>query len=86
MGLVSFLLTLPVSGPLAPVRGVIWFGELIQDQVDQELHDPASVRRELEEAAEARAAGEITAEEEAAVERDALDRVTRPAGGEPTRR
>jgi len=43
MGLLSFIVTLP----LAPVRGVISLAELIQRQVEEELHNPASARRAL---------------------------------------
>jgi hypothetical protein len=53
-----------VLSPLAPVRGVIWLGEVIQRQVEQQLHDPANTRRQLEALQEARERGEITAEEE----------------------
>ncbi|MDV6266610.1 gas vesicle protein GvpG [Rhodococcus globerulus] len=69
MGLLSFIVTLP----LAPVRGVISLAELIQQQVEDELHDPASARRALEELEEARAAGEITAEEEQQAQQVILD-------------
>ncbi|MBK1788272.1 gas vesicle protein GvpG [Prauserella cavernicola] len=72
MGLLSFITGLP----LAPVRGVISLGKVVQEQVESELYDPASVRRELEAAEEARAAGEITAEEEARIQQAALDRMT----------
>jgi hypothetical protein len=74
MGLVGFIVGLP----LAPVRGVIALGRLIQERVDTELHDPASLRRTLEEAEEARDAGEITAEEEAETQRRVLDRAVQP--------
>lgn len=77
MGLLSFTFGLP----LAPVRGVIWIGELIQQQVEQELHDPVAARRELEEAEEAAARGELSTEEAAAVQRRVLHRMTRPAAG-----
>jgi hypothetical protein len=50
--------------PLAPVRGVVSLGELIQRQVNQELNDPARTRRQLEEIEEARMRGEMSAEEE----------------------
>jgi phosphate uptake regulator len=77
------LMTFVVSLPLAPVRGVIALGRLVQEQVEQELHAPSSVRRDLEAAAEAREAGEITADEEAAVQRRALERVAEPTTAEP---
>jgi len=72
MGLLSFIVTLP----LAPVRGVISLAELIQRQVEEELHDPASARRALEELEEARERGEISAEEEEQAQQEILDRMT----------
>jgi L-fucose isomerase-like protein len=53
-----------VTWPLAPVRGVVSLGELIQRQVNQELNDPARTRRQLEDLEEARRRGEITPEQE----------------------
>ncbi|MEU8384419.1 gas vesicle protein GvpG [Streptosporangium sp. NPDC048865] len=52
--------------PFAPLRGLVRLAELIQEQAEQELRGSAAVRRRLEELAEARAAGEISEEEEAA--------------------
>ncbi|PQP17114.1 gas vesicle protein GvpG [Rhodococcus opacus] len=72
MGLLSFIATLP----LAPVRGVISLAELIQRQVEEEVHNPASARRALEELEDARAAGEISAEEEEEAQQAILDRMT----------
>ncbi|MCJ0902587.1 gas vesicle protein GvpG [Rhodococcus sp. ARC_M6] len=72
MGLLSFIATLP----LAPVRGVISLAELIQRQVEDELHNPASARRALEELEDARATGEISAEEEEQAQQAILDRMT----------
>jgi Gas vesicle protein G len=60
VGLFSSLFT----WPLAPVRGVVALGELIQHQVDRELNDPARTRRALEELEEARRRGDVSAEEE----------------------
>ena len=71
MGLL-FLLGLP----LAPVRGVIKLGELVQRQVEEQLHDPAVVRRELEEIDRRRAEGELSPEEEAEAQRQILERRT----------
>ncbi|UYP18969.1 gas vesicle protein GvpG [Rhodococcus sp. Z13] len=71
MGLVSSLLTLP----LAPVKGVLWLGQVIQEQVEQQLHDPATIRRELEEIDEAARAGRITPEEKQAAEQAVLNRM-----------
>jgi hypothetical protein len=77
MGVLSFIVTLP----LAPVRGVISLAEVIQRQVEEELHNPASARRALEELEQARAAGEISAEEEEHAQQVILDRMT---GAGPT--
>ena len=60
MGLFSAI----ILSPLAPVRGLISLGELVQRQVEQELHNPARTRRQLEELEEARRRGEISPEEE----------------------
>lgn len=49
--------------PLMPLRGVITLAELIADEAERELHDPARVRRELEDAESKRAAGEISDED-----------------------
>jgi hypothetical protein len=53
-----------VTWPLAPVRGVIALGELIQRRVNEEAHDPARTRRLLEDLEDARKRGEITPEQE----------------------
>nr|WP_221762436.1 MULTISPECIES: gas vesicle protein GvpG [Nonomuraea] len=47
-----------------PIYAVVKLGELMRDQVERELHDPAVVRRRLEEVEQARADGRISAEEE----------------------
>ncbi|RSD11684.1 gas vesicle protein GvpG [Amycolatopsis eburnea] len=82
MGVVGAILGLP----LAPVRGVLAVAELIRRQVDAELYHPASVRRELEAVDEARAAGEISPEEEAETQQRVLDRLTASAPRSPERR
>lgn len=79
MGLISFIATLP----LAPMRGVIALAEVIQRQVEEELHNPASIRRDLEELEEARARGEISAEEEAQAQQEILHRLTAPPQEQP---
>ncbi|MFF3485375.1 gas vesicle protein GvpG [Streptomyces sp. NPDC002701] len=43
MGLITGLLTLP----LAPVRGVVWVAEKLNDAAERELHDPAVLRTQL---------------------------------------
>lgn len=79
MGLVSTIVGLP----LAPVRGVIALGRVIQRRVEQEQKHPAMARRELEAAEEAREAGEITPGEEAEIQEHVVERVTEPKPVEP---
>ena len=43
MGLFTGLVTLP----LAPVRGVVWIAEQVMEEMERELHDEDSIRREL---------------------------------------
>jgi hypothetical protein len=59
MGLLSGLVTLP----FAPVRGVFWLAELIQEQAEHEYYDPASIRNQIEALDQAYAAGEISQED-----------------------
>ncbi len=73
------LLTLPFRLPVMPLRGVLWLGETLRDQAERELHDPAAVRRALEEAeAEARA-GNLSADELSRLQEDATARMIGPA-------
>ena len=71
---------------LMPVRAVVALAELVQRRVDEELRHPAAARRELEAAEEAHRAGEISAEEQAEVQRRVLDRMTTPDTGTSGRR
>ncbi|MGV9818581.1 gas vesicle protein GvpG [Nocardia xishanensis] len=77
MGLISAIVTLP----LAPVRGVIWLGQIIQDEVERQMNDPATIRRELEAIDEAAAAGQLSEEERVQAQQAVLDRMMRPGGG-----
>jgi cytochrome c-type biogenesis protein CcmH/NrfG len=82
------VLTLLFRLPLVPLQGVIRIGELVRDEVDQQLRDPALVRRQLEETSEARASGEISAEDAAKAEAEAVARLVpsaRPAAGSSAR-
>ncbi|MGW4644804.1 gas vesicle protein GvpG [Sphaerisporangium sp. NPDC004334] len=71
MGLVKLLF----GWPLAPVEALIRLGELIEEQVEHQLRDPAAVRRQLEEVEEARAAGLISEEESARATEEILQRM-----------
>jgi Gas vesicle protein G len=70
-------LTLLFRLPFVPVRGVIAIGEIIREQAEREMHDPANVRRQLEEAEEARASGEISDQDLARIEGKATGRLLR---------
>lgn len=79
MGLLTGILTLP----LAPVRGVVALGKIIQEQVEQELHSPAAIRARLEEIEDRHQRGLISDEEARRAEEAVLDDIqrTRAAGG-----
>jgi uncharacterized membrane protein len=62
------LLTLLFRLPFLPVQGVIKLGELIQEEAERQLRDPARIRRELEDAERRHQAGEITDEEFAQIQ------------------
>ena len=76
MGLFTLLFRLP----LMPLRGFIRLGEMLHEQAEQELHDPASVRRQLEEAHQAQVSGEISAEDAAQVQGQAVGRLLSSPG------
>jgi hypothetical protein len=61
--------------PLMALRGVVQLGEVLHEHAEQQLHDPASVRRQLEQAEQAHAAGQISAEDLARVQAQAVDRL-----------
>jgi len=73
MGLFSAVFGLP----LAPVRGVVWTGEVIRRQVEEETTSPAAMRRDLEAIEEGRRSGRISEDEAARAEDEVLHRVTR---------
>jgi hypothetical protein len=79
MGIVSGLLGLP----LAPVRGVVWLAQQIQEQAEEQYYDPARIRAQLEQVDEARRSGELSEEECAEIENELLQRLMtrRPGQG-----
>jgi hypothetical protein len=79
------LLTLPFRLPLLPLQAVIRLGELIGEEAERQLHDPARVRRELEEAQRRWAAGEISDEELAQIENEAASSLFTATTRAPTR-
>lgn len=72
------LLTLPFKLPFLPVSGVIAVAQILYDEAELQQHDPASVRRQLEEAEEAHRSGHLSARELADAEADAVRRVIQP--------
>ncbi|MDL5156966.1 gas vesicle protein GvpG [Actinomycetospora termitidis] len=79
MGLFTELLLLP----LAPVRGVVWVAERIEEQVDHRLNDPGVIRAQIDDLDNAFERGEITEEERDAQQDVLLARLTgrEPGGG-----
>ncbi|SHL10717.1 Gas vesicle protein G [Pseudonocardia thermophila] len=71
MGLVTGLLGLP----LAPVRGVLWLAQQIQEQAEEQFYDPGRIRAELEAVDEARRCGALSEEEAAAREDELIARL-----------
>ncbi|MEU4076955.1 gas vesicle protein [Streptomyces venezuelae] len=71
MGLVTFLLTLPV----APVRGVTWVAQRVLDEAEEQYYDPAPVWRELRELESRLVRGEIDEETFEHREDELLDRL-----------
>jgi hypothetical protein len=69
------LFTLLFRLPLAPLRGFIRLGEILHEQAERELRDPASVRRQLEEAEQARLSGEMSDAEFGRVQGQAVGRL-----------
>jgi hypothetical protein len=66
--------------PLMALRGVVQLGEVLHDHAEQQLRDPASVRRQLEQAEQAHAAGETSEEDLARVQAEAVDRLLSSPG------
>jgi hypothetical protein len=59
VGLITGLLTVP----LAPVRGLGWLAEQVQEQADREYEQRMGLQARLAAIEQARAAGEISTEE-----------------------
>jgi hypothetical protein len=71
MGLITGLLTLP----LAPVHGVVWVAEKLNDAAERELHDPAVLRAQLAVLNQELEAGDISLAEFEQQEERLLDRL-----------
>lgn len=71
MGLLTGLLTLP----LAPLWGVWWLAERVQEQAECVYYDPVSVRAQIAELDRALAAGEISEAECAQAQEELIGRL-----------
>lgn len=71
MGLMSNLLLLP----LAPVRGVVWVAEQIQDEAERQWYDPATIHAALDDLDARREAGLISEDEADRVEEELVQRL-----------
>ncbi|MDR3033106.1 MAG: gas vesicle protein GvpG [Kitasatospora sp.] len=78
------LLTLLFRLPLLPLRGFVQLGEVLHEQAERELRDPASVRRQLEEAEQARESGEASDRDVAHIQGQAVDRLLSPSANTST--
>ncbi|MFB9238424.1 gas vesicle protein GvpG [Plantactinospora siamensis] len=76
MDILTALLTLPY----APVRGLTSVVKTLHRQAEEQLYDPANVRRELEGLDAALAAGDLSAEDHALAQQQVLDRLIAPGG------
>ena len=71
MGLITGLLTLPI----APVRGVMWVAEKLNDAAERELHDPGVLRAQLALLNREFEDGDISLEEFEREEEELLERL-----------
>jgi hypothetical protein len=77
MNLFTFLFRLP----LLPVRSFVQLANLIKEEAEREMANPATIRRELEHAERARATGEISDEQAAEFEQAAFAEFARAQRG-----
>ena len=71
MGLLSAIVTLP----LAPLRGTIWIANVLLEESERQMRDPAFVEQQLLEAEAAYERGDLTDEEFAEIEDELLGRL-----------
>lgn len=71
MGLISGLLL----WPLAPIRGVVWVGEKVQEEAERQWSDPAVINAALMDIEAMRESGDITEEEADAREEELVQRL-----------
>jgi hypothetical protein len=76
MGLLTALLTLP----LAPVRGTVWVAEVLLEEAERQMRDPAFVEQQLVEAEAAHERGELSDDQFAEIEDELLGRLLSRGG------
>ncbi|MEU8943479.1 gas vesicle protein GvpG [Streptomyces goshikiensis] len=72
MGLLTYLLTLPI----APVRAVTWVAQRVVDEAEEVYYDPAPIWRRLAELEQQLLGGEIDQDTFDREEDELLDRLT----------
>lgn len=81
MGLLANTLGLPFM----PLRGLVRIAELLRDEAEKEMYDPARVRRQMLQVDKAKAAGELSDSEADDLQRELLGRLmSRRTQGVPT--
>jgi hypothetical protein len=76
MGILTTLLTLPVSGP---VKGTMWVLEKVHEAAEAQYYDPGAIKRDLVDLERRLEAGEIDEETFEAAEEILLDRLDEAA-------
>jgi Gas vesicle protein G len=71
MGLITGLLTLP----LAPVRGIVWVAEQIEEEAERQFYDPAAIEAALEDIQRRREAHLIPDAEADSLEESLIERL-----------
>jgi hypothetical protein len=79
MGLLEELLLLP----LAPVRGVVWLGEQVEEVASRQANDPVAIRRRIAEIERAREAGALSDERADELEDPLLRRLVEASMASP---
>jgi len=69
--------------PLAPLRGLLALARVIQSEVDRQLYDPGTARRQIEELDAAAQSGSMSAEDRQKAEQEIVGRLVTPAGPAP---
>lgn len=75
MGLIGGLVTGLVTWPLAPVRGVVWIAEQVEQEAERQWSDPVLVQSQLEVVAERRRLGELSEDEAGLLEEELVQRL-----------